>query len=156
MVTPLASRFAVLPIDDDGDTSKRIKAKNLNKKKEEQPKAQTISSKKPEVKKKNTGTKKKTEQSRVALLYFRVLPLHFSKHKNSTKTNITKLKLNSLLKKHSKLVFILDHIPPPKMRVPPAIRRAWLLPRADVDERKTSLEIVPISKISNSRGADQI
>uniref|UniRef100_A0A1B6K3T7 G kinase-anchoring protein 1 n=1 Tax=Homalodisca liturata TaxID=320908 RepID=A0A1B6K3T7_9HEMI len=62
MVTPLASRFAVLPIDDDGDTSKRIKAKNLNKKKEEQPKAQTISSKKPEVKKKNTGTKKKTEQ----------------------------------------------------------------------------------------------
>ncbi|KAG8274356.1 hypothetical protein J6590_004382 [Homalodisca vitripennis] len=25
----------------------------------------------------------------------------------------------------------------------------------DVDERKTSLEIVPISKISNSRGADQ-
>ncbi|KAG8305181.1 hypothetical protein J6590_075377 [Homalodisca vitripennis] len=56
----------------------------------------------------------------VALLYFRVLPLHFSKHKNSTKTNITKLKLNSLLKKHSTLVFILDHIPPPKMRVPPA------------------------------------
>ncbi|KAG8252337.1 hypothetical protein J6590_059903 [Homalodisca vitripennis] len=75
----------------------------------------------------------------VALLYFRVLPLHFSKHKNSTKTNITKL--NYLLKKHSKLVFILDHTPPPKMR--------------DVDERKTSLEIVPISKISNSRGADQ-
>ncbi|KAG8242230.1 hypothetical protein J6590_070065 [Homalodisca vitripennis] len=27
--------------------------------------------------------------------------------------------------------------------------------RADVNERKTSLEIVPISKISNSRGADQ-
>ncbi|KAG8262593.1 Atp5jp [Homalodisca vitripennis] len=84
----------------------------------------------------------------VALLYFRVLPLHLSKHKNSTKTNITKLKLNSLLKKHSKLVFILDHIPPPKMRVPPAIS-------ADLKERKTSLEIVPISKISNSRGADQ-
>ncbi|KAG8277266.1 hypothetical protein J6590_047140 [Homalodisca vitripennis] len=56
-----------------------------------------------------------------ALLYFRVLPVHFSKYKNSTKTNITKLKLNSLLKKHSKLVFILDHTPPPKMRVPPAI-----------------------------------
>ncbi|KAG8275658.1 hypothetical protein J6590_081924 [Homalodisca vitripennis] len=34
------------------------------------------------------------------------------------------------------------------MRVPPAIS-------ADVDERKTSLEIVPISKISNSRGANQ-
>ncbi|KAG8308220.1 hypothetical protein J6590_002306 [Homalodisca vitripennis] len=34
------------------------------------------------------------------------------------------------------------------MRVPPAIS-------ADVNERKTSLEIVPISKISNSRGADQ-
>ncbi|KAG8319335.1 hypothetical protein J6590_094150 [Homalodisca vitripennis] len=30
-----------------------------------------------------------------------------------------------------------------------------VLPRADVDERKTSLEIVPISKISNSRGANQ-
>ncbi|KAG8314264.1 hypothetical protein J6590_096708 [Homalodisca vitripennis] len=30
-----------------------------------------------------------------------------------------------------------------------------VLPRADVNERKTSLEIVPISKISNSRGADQ-
>ncbi|KAG8256581.1 hypothetical protein J6590_065293 [Homalodisca vitripennis] len=28
-------------------------------------------------------------------------------------------------------------------------------PHADVNERKTSLEIVPISKISNSRGADQ-
>ncbi|KAG8247810.1 hypothetical protein J6590_054027 [Homalodisca vitripennis] len=57
----------------------------------------------------------------VTLLYFRVLPLHFSKQKNSTKTNITKLKLNSLLKKHSKLVFILDHISPTKMRVRPAI-----------------------------------
>ncbi|KAG8308395.1 hypothetical protein J6590_002483 [Homalodisca vitripennis] len=55
----------------------------------------------------------------IALLYFRVLPLHFSKHKNSTKTNIYQTKL--LLQKHSKLVFILDHIPPPKMRVPPAI-----------------------------------
>ncbi|KAG8333541.1 hypothetical protein J6590_000690 [Homalodisca vitripennis] len=51
----------------------------------------------------------------VALLYFRVLPLHFSKHKNSIKTNMIKLKLNSLLKKHSKLVFILDHTPPPKI-----------------------------------------
>ncbi|KAG8285839.1 hypothetical protein J6590_072476 [Homalodisca vitripennis] len=30
-----------------------------------------------------------------------------------------------------------------------------MLPHADVKERKTSLEIVPISKISNSRGADQ-
>ncbi|KAG8273215.1 hypothetical protein J6590_025648 [Homalodisca vitripennis] len=30
-----------------------------------------------------------------------------------------------------------------------------VLPRADVDERKTSLERVPISKISNSRGANQ-
>ncbi|KAG8277204.1 hypothetical protein J6590_048137 [Homalodisca vitripennis] len=66
----------------------------------------------------------------VALLYFRVLPLHFSKHKNSTKTNITKLKLNSLLKKHSKLVFILDHTPPPKMRVPPAISAGFEAPRA--------------------------
>ncbi|KAG8247941.1 mitogen-activated protein kinase kinase [Homalodisca vitripennis] len=83
----------------------------------------------------------------VALLYFRVLPLHFSKHKNSIKTNMIKLKLNSLLKKHSKLVFILDHTLPPKMRVPCL--------RADVNERKTSLEIVPISKISNSRGSDQ-
>ncbi|KAG8284847.1 hypothetical protein J6590_093707 [Homalodisca vitripennis] len=55
----------------------------------------------------------------IALLYFRVLPLHFSKHKNSTKTNIYQTKL--FIKKHSKLVFILDHIPPPKMRVPPAI-----------------------------------
>ncbi|KAG8327453.1 hypothetical protein J6590_020154 [Homalodisca vitripennis] len=52
----------------------------------------------------------------VALLYFRVLPLHFSKHKNSTKT-----KLFIEKKKHSKLVFILDHTLPPKMRVPPAI-----------------------------------
>ncbi|KAG8289162.1 hypothetical protein J6590_003500 [Homalodisca vitripennis] len=67
----------------------------------------------------------------VALLYFGVLPLHFSKHQNSTKTNITKQKLNSLLKKT------------PKIRVPPAI------------SEKTSLEIVPISKISNSIGADQ-
>ncbi|KAG8274365.1 Protein apcdd1 [Homalodisca vitripennis] len=50
----------------------------------------------------------------VALLYFHVLPLHFSKHKNSIKTNMIKLKLNSLLKKHSKLVFILDHTAPPK------------------------------------------
>ncbi|KAG8337460.1 hypothetical protein J6590_022495 [Homalodisca vitripennis] len=83
----------------------------------------------------------------IALLYFRVLPLHFSKHKNSIKTNMIKLKLNSLLKKHSKLVFILDHTPPPKMRVPCLL--------ADVNERKTSLEIVPISKISNSRGSDQ-
>ncbi|KAG8300627.1 hypothetical protein J6590_072439 [Homalodisca vitripennis] len=91
----------------------------------------------------------------VALLYFRVLPLHFSKHKNSIKTNITKLKLNSLLKKHSKLVFILDHIPPPKMRVPPVISAGFGSTRADVNERKTSLEIVPISKISNSRGSDQ-
>ncbi|KAG8297901.1 hypothetical protein J6590_027062 [Homalodisca vitripennis] len=33
--------------------------------------------------------------------------------------------------------------------------RGLRLPRADVDKRKTSLEIVPISKISNSRGADQ-
>ncbi|KAG8311245.1 Adaptin ear-binding coat-associated protein 1 [Homalodisca vitripennis] len=35
------------------------------------------------------------------------------------------------------------------MRVPPVEARA------DVNERKTSLKIVPISKISNSRGADQ-
>uniref|UniRef100_A0A1B6M5C6 G kinase-anchoring protein 1 n=1 Tax=Graphocephala atropunctata TaxID=36148 RepID=A0A1B6M5C6_9HEMI len=63
MVTPLASRFAVLPIDDDGDTSRRIKAKHLNKKKDDQPKVQTnVSNKKPEDKKRNTGTKKKTEQ----------------------------------------------------------------------------------------------
>ncbi|KAG8247830.1 hypothetical protein J6590_053212 [Homalodisca vitripennis] len=90
----------------------------------------------------------------VALLYFRVLPLNFFKHKNSTKTNITKQKLNSLLKKkHSKLVFILDHTPPPKIRVPPAGGAAEA--RADVKKRKTSLEIVPISKISNSRGAGQ-
>ncbi|KAG8288707.1 Collagen type IV alpha-3-binding protein [Homalodisca vitripennis] len=34
-------------------------------------------------------------------------------------------------------------------------RASVVLPRADVKERKTSLEIVPISKISNSRGADQ-
>ncbi|KAG8240976.1 hypothetical protein J6590_097474 [Homalodisca vitripennis] len=71
-------------------------------------------------------TEVKVERWCVALLYFRVLPLHFSKHKNSIKTNMIKLKLNSLLKKHSKLVFILDHIPPPKM----------VLPRADVNEEK--------------------
>ncbi|KAG8250244.1 hypothetical protein J6590_105766, partial [Homalodisca vitripennis] len=91
-------------------------------------------------------------------LYFRVLPVHFSKYKNSIKTNIIKQKLNYLLKKkHSKLVFVLDHTPPPKMRVPPAISAGFgsRLPRADVDKRKTSLEIVPISKISNSRRADQ-
>ncbi|KAG8306199.1 hypothetical protein J6590_053502 [Homalodisca vitripennis] len=86
----------------------------------------------------------------VALLYFRVLPLHFSKH---TKLQQKQTLLISLLKKHLKLVFILDHTPPPKMRVPPAEGAAEA--RADVDERKTSLEIVPISKISNSRGADQ-
>ncbi|KAG8276177.1 Acetyl-CoA acetyltransferase, mitochondrial [Homalodisca vitripennis] len=68
----------------------------------------------------------------VALLYFRVLPLHFSKHKNSTKTNITKLKLNSCLRPSA---------------------RASAAPK--VNGRKTSLEIVPISKISNSRGAYQ-
>ncbi|KAG8277538.1 Surfeit locus protein 4 [Homalodisca vitripennis] len=78
-----------------------------------------------------------------ALLYFRILPLHFSKHKNSTKTNITKQKLNSLLKKkHTKLVIILDQTPPPKMRVPPAEGASEA--RADVNERKTSLEIVSI------------
>ncbi|KAG8265337.1 hypothetical protein J6590_096805 [Homalodisca vitripennis] len=33
--------------------------------------------------------------------------------------------------------------------------RPKVLPKNDVNERKTSLEIVPISKISNSRGADQ-
>ncbi|KAG8314485.1 hypothetical protein J6590_092167 [Homalodisca vitripennis] len=93
------------------------------------------------------GQRSKVSPWCVALLYFRVLPLHFSKHKNSIKTNMIKLKLNSLLKKHSKLVFILDHTPPPKVRVPCL--------RADVNERKTSLEIVPISKISNSRGSDQ-
>ncbi|KAG8306319.1 Basement membrane-specific heparan sulfate proteoglycan core protein [Homalodisca vitripennis] len=87
-----------------------------------------------------------------ALLYFRILPLHFSKHKNSTKTNITKQKLNSLLKKKTKLVIILDQTPPPKMRVPPAEGASEA--RADVNERKTSLEIVSISKY-NSRGADQ-
>lgn len=43
MVTPLASRFAVLPIDDDGDTSKRITAKSLNKKRQEQTKSQPVS-----------------------------------------------------------------------------------------------------------------
>ncbi|KAG8249801.1 Golgi transport complex subunit 1 [Homalodisca vitripennis] len=80
----------------------------------------------------------------IALLYFRVLPLHFSKHKNSTKTNITKL--NFLLKKHSKLCLR----PSARASAAPSV-----LPRADVDERKTSLEIVPISKISNSRGANQ-
>ncbi|KAG8311523.1 hypothetical protein J6590_042393 [Homalodisca vitripennis] len=70
-----------------------------------------------------------------ALLYFRILPLHFSKHKNSTKTNITKQKLNSLLKKkHTKLVIILDQTPPPKMRVPPAEGASEA--RADVNERK--------------------
>ncbi|KAG8305046.1 hypothetical protein J6590_078980 [Homalodisca vitripennis] len=36
-----------------------------------------------------------------------------------------------------------------------ALAAPSVLPRADVDERKTSLEIVPISKISNSRGANQ-
>ncbi|KAG8330288.1 F-box protein 21 [Homalodisca vitripennis] len=41
---------------------------------------------------------------------------------------------------------------PPKIRVPPAISAGF---GADVIERKTSLEIVPIGKISNSRGADQ-
>ncbi|KAG8308005.1 hypothetical protein J6590_006986 [Homalodisca vitripennis] len=60
-----------------------------------------------------------------ALLYFRILPLHFSKHKNSTKTNKT---------------------------LPPAEGASEA--RADVNERKTSLEIVSISKY-NSRGADQ-
>ncbi|KAG8267754.1 Transmembrane protein adipocyte-associated 1 [Homalodisca vitripennis] len=38
---------------------------------------------------------------------------------------------------------------------PRALAAPSVLPRADVDERKTSLEIVPISKISNSRGANQ-
>ncbi|KAG8277442.1 hypothetical protein J6590_042678 [Homalodisca vitripennis] len=90
----------------------------------------------------------------IALLYFRVLPLHFSKHKNSTKTNIYQTKL--LLKKHSKLVFILDHIPPPKMRVPPAISAGQQHLRCcPALMSTTSLEIVPISKISNSRGANQ-
>ncbi|KAG8311514.1 hypothetical protein J6590_042383 [Homalodisca vitripennis] len=37
----------------------------------------------------------------------------------------------------------------------PSARASVVLPRTDVKERKTSLEIVPISKISNSRRADQ-
>ncbi|KAG8327812.1 hypothetical protein J6590_009614 [Homalodisca vitripennis] len=63
----------------------------------------------------------------VTLLYFRVLPLHFSKHKNSTKNKL-------FIEKNTKLVFILDHTPPPKMRVPPAEGAAE--PRADVNEKK--------------------
>jgi len=60
MVTPLASRFAVLPVDDDGDTSRRITAKSL-KKKENQPKAESftlVTTKKSDNKKKQNAKKK--------------------------------------------------------------------------------------------------
>ncbi|KAG8277935.1 hypothetical protein J6590_031983 [Homalodisca vitripennis] len=86
-------------------------------------------------------------------VYFRVLPLHFSKHKNSTKTKL-------FIEKNTQNLFLflitLRH--PICEYLRPSVRSSTapsVLPRADVNERKTSLEIVSISKISNSRGADQ-
>ncbi|XP_054288664.1 G kinase-anchoring protein 1-like [Macrosteles quadrilineatus] len=66
MVTPAASRFAILPIDDDGDTSRRITAKMI--KKNEQFKTQNNTGiKKPEqAKKKQTGKKNQDSQGSTA------------------------------------------------------------------------------------------
>lgn len=62
MVTPAASRFAVLPVDDDGDTSRRITAKMIRKK-DEQPSVQNNGAqKKPESKKKQNAKKKSDPQ----------------------------------------------------------------------------------------------
>lgn len=62
MVTPIASRFAVLPVDDDGDTSRRITAKSLKKKEAQQSKQQMNSGTKQDTKKKQN--KKKPDQVR--------------------------------------------------------------------------------------------
>lgn len=62
MVTPIASRFAVLPVDDDGDTSRRITAKSLKKKEVQQSKQQMNTGSKQDTKKKQN--KKKPDQVR--------------------------------------------------------------------------------------------
>lgn len=62
MVTPIASRFAVLPVDDDGDTSRRITAKSLKKKEAQQSKQQMNTGTKQDTKKKQN--KKKPDQVR--------------------------------------------------------------------------------------------
>lgn len=68
MVTPIASRFAVLPVDDDGDTSRRITAKSLKKKEVQQSKQQMNTGSKQDTKKKQN--KKKPDQVRNRLQVF--------------------------------------------------------------------------------------
>ncbi|KAG8323259.1 Post-GPI attachment to proteins factor 2 [Homalodisca vitripennis] len=61
-----------------------------------------------------------------------------------------------ILRQRSKTNGLVDNViasPPVQLVLPPIEGAAEA--RADVNERKTSLEVVPISKISNSRGADQ-
>ncbi|KAG8319981.1 hypothetical protein J6590_079594 [Homalodisca vitripennis] len=56
-----------------------------------------------------------------------------------------------ILKQRSKSSGLVDNV----IAVSPPVQLVLPCLLADVNERKTSLEIVPISKISNSRGADQ-
>lgn len=58
MVDVSSSRFACLPIDDDGDTNRRIKLKKLKPKEETKP---SSGNKKPDQKNKPTEKKKSNQ-----------------------------------------------------------------------------------------------
>ncbi|KAG8281400.1 hypothetical protein J6590_059694 [Homalodisca vitripennis] len=60
-----------------------------------------------------------------------------------------------ILRQRSKSSGLVDNVIAESCRPASGHQRGLRLPHADVNERKTSLEIVPISKISNFRGADQ-